>query len=114
MAEREERALHPYPAEEPEAHALAARMPALFIEAQHVAHTVTHGTHGRRRAGPGETFWQFRHYDQNDARAGIDWRRSAISDHLFVREDALAALDAFGASARRLRELADFIVLRKF
>jgi len=31
-----------------------------------------------------------------------------------LREDALAALDAFGASARRLRELADFIVLRKF
>ena len=31
-----------------------------------------------------------------------------------LREDALAALDAFGAGARRLRELADFIVLRKF
>ena len=31
-----------------------------------------------------------------------------------LREDALAALDVFGASARRLRELADFIVLRKF
>lgn len=86
MANREERVLHPYPAEEPEAHALAARMPALFIEAQHVAHTVTHGTHGRRRAGPGETFWQFRHFDQNDAKSGIDWRRSASSDHLFVRE----------------------------
>ena len=40
----------------------------------------------RRRAGPGETFWQFRHFDQNDARTGIDWRRSASSDHLFVRE----------------------------
>ena len=31
-----------------------------------------------------------------------------------LREDALAALDVFGAPARRLRELADFIVLRKF
>jgi len=31
-----------------------------------------------------------------------------------LREDALATLDVFGASARRLRELADFIVLRKF
>ncbi len=61
-------------------------MPALLIESQRVAHTVTHGTHGRRRAGPGETFWQFRHFDQNDARSGIDWRRSASSDHLFVRE----------------------------
>jgi uncharacterized protein (DUF58 family) len=61
-------------------------MPALLIEAQRVAHTVTHGSHGRRRAGPGETFWQFRHYDQNDSLTGVDWRRSASSDHLFVRE----------------------------
>lgn len=61
-------------------------MPALLVEAQRVAHTVTHGTHGRRRAGPGETFWQFRHFDQYDSYTGIDWRRSASSDHLFVRE----------------------------
>ncbi len=76
----------PFPAEEFEAHGLAARMPALLIEAQRVAHTVAHGTHGRRRAGPGETFWQFRLYDQNDPATGIDWRRSASSDRLFVRE----------------------------
>ncbi len=31
-----------------------------------------------------------------------------------LRADALAALDVFGARALRLRELADFIVLRKF
>ena len=61
-------------------------MPALLIEAQRVAHTVAHGTHGRRRAGPGETFWQFRLYDRNDPATGIDWRRSASSDRLFVRE----------------------------
>jgi len=86
LANREAKGLHPFPAEEPEAHALAARMPALLIEAQRVAHTVTHGSHGRRRAGPGETFWQFRHFDYNDSRGGIDWRRSGSSDHLFVRE----------------------------
>lgn len=74
------------PPEITEAHSLAARMPALLIEAQRVAHTVTFGTHGRRRAGPGETFWQFRHFDDNDSLSGIDWRRSASSDHLFVRE----------------------------
>jgi uncharacterized protein (DUF58 family) len=71
---------------EEEAHALAARVPALLVEAQRVAHTVSHGVHGRRRAGPGETFWQFRHFENTDSQSGIDWRRSASSDHLFVRE----------------------------
>jgi uncharacterized protein (DUF58 family) len=86
LAAPREKTLQPFSGEEAEAHRLASRMPALLIESQRVAHTVAHGTHGRRRAGPGETFWQFRHFDQNDARSGIDWRRSASSDHLFVRE----------------------------
>ncbi|HZJ11979.1 MAG TPA: DUF58 domain-containing protein [Methyloceanibacter sp.] len=86
MADAREKSLQPFSGEEAEAHGLAARMPTLLIESQRVAHTVAHGTHGRRRAGPGETFWQFRHFDQTDARSGIDWRRSASSDHLFVRE----------------------------
>lgn len=66
--------------------ALAAKFPDLLVEAQHVAQTVSHGIHGRRRAGSGETFWQFRHFEQSDAALSIDWRRSAGSDHLFVRE----------------------------
>jgi len=86
LADAREKSLQPFSGEEAEAHGLAARMPTLLIESQRVAHTVAHGTHGRRRAGPGETFWQFRHFDQTDARSGIDWRRSASSDHLFVRE----------------------------
>ena len=68
------------------AHALAKRLPALLVEASRVAQTVAHGIHGRRRAGPGETFWQFRQYEQSDAALLIDWRRSAGSDHLFIRE----------------------------
>jgi uncharacterized protein (DUF58 family) len=86
LANTQATSLQPFLAEEAQAQGLAARMPALLIEAQRVAHTVTHGTHGRRRPGPGETFWQFRHFDTNDALTGVDWRRSASSDHLFVRE----------------------------
>ena len=48
--------------------------------------TVAQGTHGRRRAGPGETFWQYRNFEAGDLSALIDWRRSAGSSHLFVRE----------------------------
>jgi uncharacterized protein (DUF58 family) len=68
------------------AHGLAERLPALLVEASRVAQTVAHGIHGRRRAGPGETFWQFRHYERGDSVPTIDWRRSASSDHLYVRE----------------------------
>jgi len=71
---------------ETEAYALAANLPELLVEAHRVAQTITHGLHGRRRAGPGETFWQFRHFEQSDTAGAIDWRRSAGSDHLFVRE----------------------------
>ena len=71
---------------EAHAHGLAARMPSLLIAAQRVSHTVAHGIHGRHRRGPGETFWQFRHLEDSDAAEAIDWRRSASSDHLYVRE----------------------------
>jgi uncharacterized protein (DUF58 family) len=65
---------------------LAARLPDLLLEAKRVANTVAHGIHGRRRAGPGETFWQFRQMQAGDAVSMIDWRRSASSDHLYLRE----------------------------
>lgn len=71
---------------ETEAHLIAARIPSLLVEASRVSHTVAHGIHGRRRAGLGETFWQFRHFEQSDSAAQVDWRRSASSDHLYVRE----------------------------
>ena len=71
---------------ERDAHAIAERLPDLLIEADRIAQTVSHGIHGRRRAGPGETFWQFRTYEQQDSTQLIDWRRSASSDHLYVRE----------------------------
>ena len=71
---------------EREAHGLADRLPEILIHAQRIAQTVSHGLHGRRRAGPGETFWQFRQFQSSDTLRQIDWRRSASSDHLYVRE----------------------------
>lgn len=71
---------------ESRAYALAERVPSLLVAARRVSHTVAHGIHGRRRRGPGETFWQFRHFESGDAAETIDWRRSASSDHLYVRE----------------------------
>ncbi len=65
---------------------LAATLPPLLVAAERVASTVAQGVHGRRRVGQGETFWQFRHYDMGDQPHAIDWRQSAKSDTVFVRE----------------------------
>jgi uncharacterized protein (DUF58 family) len=73
-------------AREGEAHGLADRLPDLVLNAVRIAQTVAHGIHGRRRAGPGETFWQFRQAQSGDSAQLIDWRRSGSSDHLYVRE----------------------------
>ncbi|HVG82423.1 MAG TPA: DUF58 domain-containing protein, partial [Methylomirabilota bacterium] len=80
---------------EGEAHALADRLPELVLDALHVANTVTHGIHGRRRAGTGETFWQFRQFQASDPATVIDWRRSASSDNLYVREREWEAAHTF-------------------
>lgn len=68
------------------ARGLAAALPELLIEARRVAAAVTPGWHGRRRAGPGEDFWQFRPHLSGESMRGIDWRRSARGDDLHVRE----------------------------
>lgn len=69
-----------------DAETLAAPFPALLAAADQLAATVQMGEHGRRRAGAGDTFWQYRPAQPHDARRHIDWRRSARSDAQFVRE----------------------------
>ena len=61
-------------------------MPRLILESRKIAATMIHGLHGRRRAGSGENFWQFRHFVSGEEARRIDWRRSARDDHLYVRE----------------------------
>lgn len=65
---------------------LAGQYPALLAQARRISANVVHGIHGRRQAGTGETFWEFRHAGASDTAADIDWRRSGRSDELFVRE----------------------------
>ena len=48
--------------------------------------SVAMGFHGRRRAGHGENFWQYRQAVPGDARSTVDWRRSGKSDQQFIRE----------------------------
>ncbi|WP_458757380.1 DUF58 domain-containing protein [Afipia sp. TerB] len=69
-----------------ESRSLAASLPRLVLEARRIAANVIHGLHGRRRAGTGENFWQYRRFVSGEAAQRVDWRRSARDDHLYVRE----------------------------
>ena len=77
-----------------EAERAAARLPALLAEAERIAASVIHGVHGRRRPGAGETFWEYRRHRPEDGVRGVDWRRSARGDQLFVREAEAEAANA--------------------
>ncbi len=76
------------------AEALAAGLPPLLVAAERVAATVSQGVHGRRRVGQGETFWQFRRYQAGDPSESIDWRQSAKSQPLYVRETEWEAAES--------------------
>lgn len=68
------------------ADALSANLPPLLAAAHRLAATITLGDHGRRRAGMGDEFWQYRTAANGDDARAIDWRRSARSDTAFVQE----------------------------
>jgi uncharacterized protein (DUF58 family) len=68
------------------AETLGQALPPLLAEAERLASAVMLGEHGRRRAGLGDEFWQYRPAHPGDSLRLIDWRRSARSDMQFVRE----------------------------
>ena len=64
----------------------ASSLPPLLARAEHLAGTVLLGEHGRRRAGAGDDFWQYRPAQAGDSLRMIDHRRSARGDTQFVRD----------------------------
>jgi uncharacterized protein (DUF58 family) len=71
-----------------EAESVARHLPGLNFkaEASEAAHI---GSAGRRRAGTGDQFWQYRRFTHEDSPDRIHWRRSAKGNELFVRESEL-------------------------
>lgn len=88
------------------AQSLSAVMPRLVVAARRTSATIIHGLHGRRRAGTGENFWQFRRYSPGESATRIDWRRSALGDHLFVREHEWEAAHTVWIWVDRSRSMA--------
>jgi uncharacterized protein (DUF58 family) len=69
-----------------DAEKVGGALPPLLAQAEHLAASVSMGFHGRRRAGHGENFWQYRQAVPGDPRSSVDWRRSGKSDQQFIRE----------------------------
>ena len=69
------------------AEAAGGALPPLLVAAERVASTVAQGVHGRRRVGQGDAFWQFRPYQVGDTTTKIDWRQTAKTQHVFIREN---------------------------
>ena len=65
----------------------AAALPPLLVQAEKIAASVILGVHGRRAAGPGESFWQYRPYSFGDSTQRVDWHRSAKGGGVFIREN---------------------------
>ncbi|MFT8417848.1 MAG: DUF58 domain-containing protein [Acetobacter sp.] len=68
------------------AQALATRMPDLLLHASQMATTLAAGLHPQRRAGWGDTFWQYRPAQPGEPVNRIDWRQSARTARAHVRE----------------------------
>ena len=64
---------------------LAGDLPGVLLDARRLAASAP-GFHGRRRAGQGEAFWQYRDHRAEDGARLVDWRRSARGDRYYVRE----------------------------
>ncbi len=59
----------------------------LLLEAELLSNSLIIGEHGRRKAGFGDQFWQYRLFENGlDSPRSIDHRRSAQQDHYFVRQ----------------------------
>lgn len=65
---------------------LARRLPSLVVAAKEIASSAAHGVHGRKQAGTGENFWQFRPFVMGESANRVDWRQSARDDRFYVRE----------------------------
>ncbi len=62
----------------------------LRIRAERLVDALQNGAHTRRKSGVGDNFWQFRDYEStSDRPQDIDWRQSAKTSHVYVRQKEL-------------------------
>ncbi len=77
------------------ASSLHKKINKLLIKSKNIASASSHGVHGLKNSGQGEEFWQFRSYQYGDSSSLIDWRKTASSQNIFIREKERQVSDSF-------------------
>lgn len=61
-------------------------LPALRAAAENAVASVLHGEHGQSKPGSGEKFWQYREYVQGDRPQDIDWKQTAKTESVYIKQ----------------------------
>ena len=64
----------------------ASLLPKILFDSEILSRNIIDGAHSSRFSGKGEDFWQFKEYRQGDSLASIDWRKSAASNKILVKQ----------------------------
>ena len=64
----------------------ASLLPKIIFDSEILSRNIIEGLHASRISGKGEDFWQFKEYRQGDSVSSIDWRKSAASDKVLVKQ----------------------------
>ncbi len=64
----------------------ASLLPKVLFDSEILSRNVIEGLHPSRFSGKGEDFWQFKEYRQDDNVSLIDWRKSAASNKVLVKQ----------------------------
>ena len=59
---------------------------ALLLKAQNISNKIIFEMHNKKRKGVGNAFWQFKVYQTGDDIRFINWKKSAKTEHLLLKE----------------------------
>ena len=66
---------------------IANLLPSLLSHSSILLKNIYVGLHSTRFAGKGENFWQFKEYSYGENVASIDWRKSASSKKILIKQN---------------------------
>ena len=65
----------------------ASLLPKLLSNSSLLLQSILVGLHSTRFAGKGENFWQFKEYTQGESINNVDWRKSASSKRILIKQN---------------------------